>query len=85
VYPLRSGEAGPKHWLLTLRCPDCESIREGLFTSDAVELFAEELDDGELVLLCALASLAEERMSEAVEFFIRALHADLIVADDFQR
>jgi hypothetical protein len=83
VFPLRWVEEGPKHWRMTLRCPDCETVREGLFTQEAVDRYAEVLDDGERILLTELARLDRERMSEEVEFFIRALRADLILPGDF--
>ncbi len=70
---------------MILRCPDCEAIREGAFSQQAVDLFADQLDHGETELLDALRRMTRENMTEAVDFFIRALHADLIVPGDFQR
>ena len=34
VYPLEWEEAGPRHWEVTLRCPDCETIGVGVFDQD---------------------------------------------------
>ena len=31
VYPLDWSEEGPRHWRIVLRCPECESRREGIF------------------------------------------------------
>jgi hypothetical protein len=86
VYPLDwIEEEDASGWLMILRCPDCEAIREGAFSQPAVDLFADELDRGEGELLDALRRVTRENMTEAVDFFIRALHADLIVPSDFQR
>jgi hypothetical protein len=84
VYPLLCVQEGPKYWRMTLRCPDCETDREGLFTQEAVDSFTDVLDRGERRLLNELARLARERMHEEVEFFIRALNADLILPSDFR-
>jgi len=86
VYPLdwiEEEDAG--RWLMILRCPDCEAIREGAFPQQTVDLFADELDRGEAELLRALERVTRENMTEAADFFIRALHADLIIPSDFQR
>jgi hypothetical protein len=85
VYPLDWIEDDAGRWLMILRCPDCEAIREGAFSQQAVDLFADELDRGEAELLSALKRVTRENMTEAVDFFIRALHADLIIPSDFQR
>jgi hypothetical protein len=85
VYPLNWAEEGPSHWRMVLRCPDCEATREGLFKQQAVDLFADELDRGEAVLLCSLKQITRTNMAEEIDFFIRALRADLIVPSDFQR
>jgi hypothetical protein len=83
VYPLDWIEEGPRHWRIFLRCPDCESRREGVFEHPAVELLDEELDRGTGALLSDLRRMTHANMSEEVEFFIRALAADLILPSDF--
>jgi hypothetical protein len=83
VYPLDWVEEGPSHWRMVLRCPDCEATREGLFKQQAVDLFADELDCGEAVLLCSLEQIARLNMTEEIDLFVRALHADLIQPSDF--
>jgi hypothetical protein len=84
VYPLDwIEEEDTGRWLMILRCPDCEAIREGAFSQQAVDLFADELDRGEAELLHALKRVTRENMAEAVGFFIRALDADLILPSDF--
>jgi hypothetical protein len=83
VYPLDWSEEGLRHWRIVLRCPDCESRREGVFEQAAVELLDDELDRAAGALLGDLRRMTHANMSEEVDFFIRALDADLIVPSDF--
>jgi hypothetical protein len=66
-----------------LRCPECESVREGVFEQAAVERLDDELDRAAGALLGDLKRMTHANMSEEVEFFVRALAADLIVPSDF--
>src|SRR4051794_30883694 len=50
VYPVEWAEAGPENWSVVLHCPNCDSLREGVFSQDTVEAFDEELDRGSDVL-----------------------------------
>jgi hypothetical protein len=83
VYPLDWSEDGPRHWRIVLRCPECESRREGVFDQSAVERLDDELDRGSSALLGDLRRMTHANMSEEVEFFVRALDADLILPSDF--
>ena len=83
VYPLDWSEEGPRHWRIVLRCPECESRREGVFEQAAVERLDDELDRGSSALLGDLRRMTHANMSEEVEFFVRALDADLIAPSDF--
>ena len=83
VYPIDWAEAGPKHWEVALRCPDCEWGDIGVFSQDAVERFDVELDRGAEVLLRDLQQLARANMADDVERFIVALRDDHIVPTDF--
>jgi hypothetical protein len=83
VYPLDWTEEGPRHWRIVLRCPECESTREGVFEQTAVELLDDELDRGAGALLGDLKRITHANMTEEIEFFVRALDADLIVPSDF--
>jgi hypothetical protein len=83
VYPLDWTEEGPRHWRIVLRCPECESTREGVFEQAAVELLDDELDRGAGALLGDLKRITYANMTEEIEFFVRALDADLIVPSDF--
>ena len=83
VYPLDWSEEGPWHWRIVLRCPECESRREGVFEQTAVEMLDDELDRASSALLGDLRRMTHANMTEEAEFFIRALDADLIVPSDF--
>ncbi len=83
VYPVEWEEAGPSHWEVLLRCPNCESTGTGVFTQEAVERFDEELDRGTETLVRDLKRLVQAHMEEDVERFVLALQADHIVPEDF--
>jgi hypothetical protein len=83
AYPLDWSEEGPRHWRIVLRCPECESRREGVFDQVAVERLDDELDRGSSALLGDLRRMTRANMSEEIEFFARALEADLILPSDF--
>jgi hypothetical protein len=83
VYPLDWSEEGPRHWRIVLRCPECESRREGVFDQASVERLDDELDRGSSALLGDLRRMTHANMSEEIEFFVRALDADLITPSDF--
>jgi hypothetical protein len=83
VYPLDWSEEGPRHWRIVLRCPECESRREGVFDQSSVERLDDELDRGSSALLGDLRRMTHANMSEEIEFFARALDADLILPSDF--
>jgi hypothetical protein len=83
AYPLDWIEEGPRHWRIVLRCPECEARREGVFEQASVEELDEQLDRAAGALLSDLKQLTQANMEDEVEFFIRALDADLIVPSDF--
>jgi hypothetical protein len=83
VFPLDWSEEGHRHWRIILRCPECESRREGIFEQSAVERLEDELDRAAAALLGDLRRVTHANMSDEIEFFVRALDADLIVPSDF--
>ena len=83
VYPTEWEEAGPTHWEVALRCPNCEWSGTGTFEQDVVERFDEELDRGTEALVRDLKRLMQANMEEDVERFVSALHDDHIVPEDF--
>lgn len=70
-------------WRLLLRCPECEATREGVFEQSEADLLERELDLGIASLLADLRHITHANMSEEVEFFVRALKADIVSPADF--
>ncbi len=83
VYPVEWEEAGPEHWQVDLRCPNCEWTCSGVFPQDVVEDFDEELDRGTEVLTEDYKRLVTANMAEDVERFCSALEVDAILPEDF--
>jgi hypothetical protein len=83
VYPLDWDEAGPRHWEVTLRCPDCHAVHTGVFDQATVDRFDEALDDGTDALVRDLRRLMRANMEDEVERFVAALNADAILPEDF--
>lgn len=76
-------EGGGGCWRILLRCPECEATREGVFERGEVDCFEEELDRGMGSLLSDLRRMTHTNMSEEIDFFVRALEADVILPSDF--
>jgi hypothetical protein len=83
VHPLDWSEEHPDFWRILLRCPECEEIREGVFGQAAVERLDEELDRATAALLSDLRRMTHANMAQEIDFFVRALQADVIVPSDF--
>lgn len=83
VYPLEWDEAGPRHWEVTLRCPECHGVERGVFNQATVDRFDEVLDAGTDAVVADLKRLMRANMEDQVERFVTALHADVILPEDF--
>jgi hypothetical protein len=83
AYPTTWEEAGPESWAVEIRCPECEEVREGVFSQTAVEAFDEVLDAGTDALMADYRRLTRANMAEEMERFAAALHADAIMPEDF--
>lgn len=83
VHPLDWADEGGGSWRILLRCPECEATREGVFDREEVDGFEDELDRAIASLLSDLRRMTHTNMSEEIEFFVRALQADVIVPSDF--
>ena len=66
-----------------LRCNDCGWTSVGAFDEPAMERLDRELDRTQEEIASALAGMEESRMLEEVDVFVAALHADLILPEDF--
>ena len=82
-----SRSAGPRRqdnrWELTLECPNCWWIEEGIYDREQVDRLEEKLDDGLAEMLGDLQRLTQANMAEQIDRFASALHADLILPEDF--
>ncbi len=83
AYPTAWEEADGDHWSVTIRCPECESCREGVFSQEAVEAFDAELDAGTDVLTGDYRRLMRANMAEEVDRFTAALNAGALLPEDF--
>lgn len=83
VQPVEWAEAPHGFWELTLHCPNCDWRDEGVFDQDQIDVLEERLDEGLTDMLSDLRRLTQFNMTEEIERFATALHADLILPEDF--
>lgn len=83
VHPVDWSDESAGRWRILLRCPECEATREGVFDRSEVDRFEDELDRGIGALLSDLRRMTHTNMSEEIDFFVRALQADVILPSDF--
>jgi hypothetical protein len=83
VQPVQWGETAGGFWELTLLCPNCEWLTEGVFSQDQVDEFEEHLDEGLAEMLADLRRLTQANMAEEIDRFTAALQTDLILPEDF--
>ncbi len=83
VQPVQWGETEGGCWELTLDCPNCRWITEGVFDQDQVDAFEEHLDAGLADMLADLRRLTQTNMAEEIARFTAALQCDLILPEDF--
>jgi hypothetical protein len=83
VQPIDWHEAPRGFWELTLQCPNCGWLDEGVFDQDQVDALEEHLDEGLSSMLSDLRRLTQSNMTEEIERFTRALEADLLLPEDF--
>lgn len=83
VYPIEWEEAGIEYWRVSLRCPNCEWSASGVFPQDLVDAFDEKLDEGTEQVVGDLKRLMRANMSEEIDRFAEALHADALLPEDF--
>jgi hypothetical protein len=83
VQPLDWHEAPQGFWELTLHCPNCDWLDEGVFDQDQVDALEEKLDDGLTEMLSDLRRLTQSNMAEEIERFTSALQRDLVLPEDF--
>lgn len=85
VYPVHWHEADATHYWLHLRCGECGTWREGVFSDDAIDRFERRLDEASEQIVGAADRLHREWRSTEVEAFAAALDKGLIDPGDFIR
>jgi hypothetical protein len=83
VQPVDWDEAGPRHWKLELRCPNCEAYGTVVVGDDVVDHYDLVLERGSAELARSLHELVESGIDDEVERFSTALQQDLILPEDF--
>lgn len=83
VYPENWEENSRDDWLVTLCCPNCDHMREGIYDQASVEEFDVWLDDCQDELVAAYRTILRENMSAYVDKWVDALNADAIWPMDF--
>lgn len=83
VQPVAWTDAGGESWELTLRCPNCLWVAEGVYHQREIERFEEKLDEGVDAILRDLQRLTHANMADQVDRFAEALQTDLILPEDF--
>lgn len=83
VQPIAWSEALGQRWELTLECPNCGWVEVGTYEREQVEALEERLDEGLAEMLEDLRRLTQVNMSEDIDRFVSALHADHILPEDF--
>jgi uncharacterized protein with PIN domain len=75
--------ASSNDWRLWRRCPECEWHGDDVHRESVIDKYDEQLDFGTRELAEELRALQQSNMEEAVERFVGALQADLILPEDF--
>ncbi len=83
VQPVEWLETPDDRWMLTLECPNCRWSEDGVYDRDQVDRLEEMLDNGLADMLGDLQRLTQANMADEIDRFAGALHADLILPEDF--
>jgi hypothetical protein len=83
VQPVDWEEAGPRHWRLELRCPNCESRGTVVVEDEVVDHYDLVLERGSAELARSLHEVVESSIEDEVTRLRTALERDLILPEDF--
>lgn len=83
VQPVDWDEAGPRHWRLELRCPNCGGHGTVVVEDEVVDHYDLELERGSAELARTLHRVSQENIDDEVARFAAALGADAILPEDF--
>lgn len=83
VYPVDWEPAGRRGWSISLRCPECEWRKKGVFPQEVADRFDDALDAATQSVLDDLELLTRANMESQVNRFVQALAEDWILPEDF--
>jgi hypothetical protein len=83
VQPVGWSETADDKWELTLHCPNCDWLAEGVFDERQVYGLEDKLEEGLVAMLSDLRRMTQANMAEEVDRFVVALNADSILPEDF--
>jgi hypothetical protein len=83
VCPVDWETDGPEHWLIRLRCGECDVWRDARASNAEAKALDLVLDRQVAQIARAVAAIDGERMRVAAEVFVLALERDLIGPADF--
>ena len=83
VQPVCWSETSDHRWELTLECPNCGWLEDGVYERERIDRLEEKLDDGLAEMLADLKRLTQANMADEIDRFISALNADFILPEDF--
>jgi len=83
VYPLDWDPVDACHWRVELRCPECEWTETAVHEQEILDRFDHDLDAATDSLINDLRTLQRLNMVSEIDQFVAALHADLILPEDF--
>jgi hypothetical protein len=83
VHPTDWQRTGAACWLVTLRCPNCETVRTITLIREEVERLNRALYEGTERLARQADQLVRHHFEEETAKFVAALDADLILPIDF--
>lgn len=83
VYPIDWEQSDGRHWRVTLRCPNCEEVSDGVMDEELIEKFDCLLDRGTDSLVRDLRNLTYANMATEINTFVTALDAGHLLPEDF--
>jgi len=83
VHPTEWQRVGAAAWRITLRCPNCETVRSVTLTREQVERLNRALYEGTERLARQADQLVRRHFEEEAAKFVAALETDLILPIDF--
>jgi hypothetical protein len=83
VYPIEWEQAEEDVWGVTLRCPNCERVRDGMMDEGLIEKFDCLLDRGTDLLVHDLNNLTYANMVTEINAFVAALDGGHLLPEDF--